>query len=69
MKSPLLALSDPALTRVASRDNIKRRIRKLRQGKDIAQATNDPNFPAVHVQLTKTIRHDQFLRCDTGSGM
>ena len=66
---PLLALSDPALTRVPSRDNIKRRIRKLRQGKDIVQAPNDPNFPAVPVQLTKTIRHGQFLRCDTGPVM
>ena len=66
---PLLALSDPALTRLPSRDNIKRRIRKLRQRKDIAQAPNDSNFPAVPVQLTKTIHHDQFLRCDTGPGM
>ena len=66
---PLLALSDPALTRLPSRENIKRRIRKVSQGKDIAQAPNDPNFPAVPVQLTKTIRHDQFLRCDTGPDM
>ena len=65
---PLLALSDPALTRLPSRDNIKRRIRKLRQGKDISQTPNDPNFPALPVQLTKTIRHDQFLRCDIGPG-
>ena len=66
---PLLALSDPGLTRLPSRYNIKRRIRKLRQGKGIAQAPNHPNFPAALVQLTKIIRHDQFLRCDTGPGM
>ena len=65
----LLVLSDPALTRLLSRDNMKRRIRKLRQGKDIAQAPNYSNFPAVRVQLTKTIRHDQFLRYDIGPGM
>ena len=66
---PLLALSDPALTRLPSRDYIKRRIRKLCQGKDIAQVPNDPNFPAVPVYLSNTPRHDQFLRCDTGTGM
>ena len=65
----LLALSDPVLTRLPSLNNIKRRIRKLRQGKNIAQAPNDLNFPVVPVQLTKTIRHDQFLRCDTVPGM
>ena len=65
----LLALSDPALTRLLLRDNIKRRIRQLRQRKDIAQAPNDLNFSAVAVQLAKTIRHDQFLRCNTGPAM
>ena len=65
----LLALSDPVLTRLSSHDNIKRRIRKLSDGRDIARALNDPNFPFVAVQLAKAIRHDQFLRCDTGSSM
>ncbi|CAF4485250.1 unnamed protein product, partial [Rotaria sp. Silwood2] len=60
-------LSDPALARLPTRDNIKRRIKKLRQEKDIIQAPNDLNFPVVPVQLTKTFRQNQFLRCDTGS--
>jgi hypothetical protein len=64
-----LGLSDPALARLPTRDNIKRRIRKLRQEKDIIQAPNDPNFPVVPDQLTKTLRQNQFLRCDTGPGM
>ncbi|CAF3272194.1 unnamed protein product [Rotaria sp. Silwood2] len=61
-------LSDPALARLPTRDNIKRRIKTLRQEKDIIQAPNDLNFPVVPVQLTKTFRQNQFLRCDTGSG-
>ena len=64
----LVGLSDPVLTRLPSRDNIKR-IKKLRQGKNIAQAPNDPNFSAVPVHLSNTPRRDQFLRCDTGPGM
>jgi len=64
-----LGLSNPALARLPTRDNIKRRIRKLRQEKAIVQAPNDPNFIIVPDQLTKTIRQDQFLRCDTGPGM
>ena len=63
---PLLALSHPALTRLPPRGYIKKRIRKLCQGKDIAQVSNDPNFLIVPVQLTKTIRHNQFLRCAAG---
>jgi len=63
-----LGLSDPALARLPTRDNIKRRIRKLRQENAITQAPNDPNFTTVPAQLTKTIREDQFLRCDTGPG-
>ena len=55
------------LTHLPSRDNVKGRIRQLRQRKDIAQASNDPNFPAVPAQLTKAIRQDQFLHCETGS--
>ena len=65
----LLALSDSVLARLPSCANIKRRTRKLRQRKDIAQAPSDPNLLIVPVQLTKTVRHDQFLRCDTGSGV
>ncbi|CAF3152751.1 unnamed protein product, partial [Rotaria sp. Silwood2] len=59
-------LSDPGLARLPSRDNIKRRIRKLRQGKNIVQIPNDPNFSIIPVQLTKTFRENQFLHCDTG---
>ena len=64
-----VGLSDPVLTRLPPRDNIKRRTRKLRQGKNIAQVPNDPNFSAVSVHLSNTLRHDQFLRCDTGPGI
>ena len=47
-----LGLSDPALARLPTRDNIKRRIRKLRQEKAIVQAPNDPNFTIVPTPLT-----------------
>jgi len=40
----------------------------LRQENAIIQAPNDPNFTTFPAQLTKTIREDQFLRCDTGPG-
>lgn len=63
-----LDLPDPALARLPSRDHIKRRIRKLRQTKDIVQAPNDPNFPAVPIEFTRNHCHQQFLRCDTGPG-
>ena len=65
----LVGLSDPVLTRLPSRDNIKRRIRKLCQGKNIAQAPNDLHFSAVPVHLSNTLCYDQFLRRDTGPGM
>ena len=64
-----LGLSDPALARLPRRDNIKRRIRKLRQNNDIDQVSNDTNFPVVPIQLTKTLRANEFFRCDTDSGM
>ena len=69
MKLLFLGLSDPALAHLPIRDNIKRRIRKLRQNNDIAQASNDANFPVVPIQLTKNLRANEFLCCDTGPGM
>jgi hypothetical protein len=62
-------LSDPAIARLPVRDNIKRRIRMLRQNNQVVKEPNDPNFPSVPIPLTKTLRKDQFLRCDTGPGM
>ncbi|CAF1029457.1 unnamed protein product [Didymodactylos carnosus] len=59
-------MSDEALARLPSRDNIKRRIRMLRQDKKLPSAPNDPNFPNVPTALTVTSRGDKFLRCDTG---
>ncbi|CAF1482897.1 unnamed protein product [Didymodactylos carnosus] len=61
-------MSDPSLSRVPPRDHVKRRIRMLRQDKNLPSAPNDPNFASVPVSLTKTLRQDQFLRCDTGAG-
>ncbi len=62
-------MSDPSLARLPVRDNIKRRIRMLRQKNQMVKEPNDPNFSSVPIQLTTTSRDDQFLRCDTGSGM
>ncbi|CAF2082278.1 unnamed protein product, partial [Rotaria magnacalcarata] len=62
-------ISDPSIVRLPARDNIKRRIRMLRHNNQVVKEPNDPNFPSVPIQLTKTARKDQFLRCDTGPGM
>jgi hypothetical protein len=64
-----LALSDQGIARLPIRDNIKRRIRMVRQNKNIVNAPNDPNFTSIPTSLTKTVRDDMFLRCDTGPGM
>ncbi|CAF4707279.1 unnamed protein product, partial [Didymodactylos carnosus] len=61
-------MSDPSLSRIPPRDHVKRRIRMLRQDKNLPSAPNDPNFASVPISLTKTLRQDQFLRCDTGAG-
>ncbi|CAF1250999.1 unnamed protein product [Adineta ricciae] len=61
-------MSDPSIARLPVRDNIKRRIRLLRQNNQMVKEPNDPNFASVPIPLTKTIRNDQFLRCDTGPG-
>ena len=62
-------MSDPVITRLPVRDNIKRRIRKLRQKGQIAKAPNDLNIANVPHELSQTTRKNQFLRCDTGPGM
>ncbi|CAF1533811.1 unnamed protein product [Adineta ricciae] len=61
-------LSDPSLARLPIRDNLKRRVRMLRQKNQMVKEPNDPNFLSVPVKLTTTLRNDQFLRCDTGPG-
>ncbi|CAF0959112.1 unnamed protein product [Didymodactylos carnosus] len=63
-----IGMSDEALARLPSRDNIKRRIRMLRQDKKLPSSPNDPNFPNVPTALTVTSCGDKFLRSDTGSG-
>ncbi|CAF4921633.1 unnamed protein product, partial [Rotaria magnacalcarata] len=63
-----LELSDPSLARLPVRDNIKRRIRMLRQKKQIVKEPNDPQFQSVPTQLTLNHRREQFLQCDTGPG-
>ncbi|CAF5196186.1 unnamed protein product, partial [Rotaria magnacalcarata] len=62
------ALSDQGIVRLPIRDNIKRRIRMVRKKKNIVNAPNDPNFTTIPTSLTKTVRDDMFLRCDTGPG-
>ena len=62
-------MSDPSIARLSVRDNIKRRIRILRQNNQLLKEPNDPKFPSVPLQLTKTIREETFLRCDPGPGM
>lgn len=64
----ILELSDPSLARLPVRDNIKRRIRMLRQNNQIVKEPNDPQFQSVPTQLTLNHRQEQFLQCDTGPG-
>jgi hypothetical protein len=64
-----LDLSDQTIARLPIRDNIKRRIRKLRENKNVTTAPTDLHFTSIPTSLTETIRHDIFLRCDTGPGM
>ncbi|CAF3023510.1 unnamed protein product [Rotaria sp. Silwood2] len=62
-------MSDPTIARrLPVRDNIKRRIRMLRQNNQLVKVPNDQNFSSVPIPLTKTVRQDQFLCCDTGPG-
>ena len=61
-------MSDPSFARLPVRDNIKRRVRILRQNNQVAKEPNDPNFAFVPTPLIETIRGNQFLRCDTEPG-
>ena len=65
----MLDLSDPSIARLSVRDNIKRRIRVLRQKNQLVKEPNDPKFASVPITLTKTLCGCPFLRCDTGPGM
>ena len=65
----LLGMSDEGITCLPSRENIKRRIRKLRYNNDLVPPPNDANFMSILAILCKTLRQAQFLRCDTGPGM
>lgn len=62
-------MSDQGITRLPCRDNIKRRIRKLRHNNEFTIAPNDPIFLSIPTTLCKTQLQDEFLRCDTGPGM
>ncbi|CAF3516011.1 unnamed protein product, partial [Rotaria sp. Silwood2] len=62
-----LGMSDQAVSRLPIRDNVKRRIRKIRSKNDYTAVPNDPNFVSIPVALGKTKRDSQFLRSDTGS--
>ena len=42
-----LETSDQAVSRLPTRDNIKRRIRKIRSNNDYAAVPNDPNFNSI----------------------
>ncbi|CAM4890946.1 unnamed protein product [Rotaria socialis] len=61
-ENPDVILSDPSLARLPVRDNIKRRIRMLRQNNQIIKKPNDPQFQSVPTQLTFNYRQEQFLR-------
>ena len=65
----LLGMSDDGITRLPSRENIKRRIRKLRYNNDLVPPPNDANFISIPAILCKTLRRAQFLHCDTGPDM
>ncbi|CAF0925580.1 unnamed protein product [Didymodactylos carnosus] len=58
-------MSNEALARLPSGDNIKRRIRISRQDKKLPSAPNDPNLSNVPTTLTVASRGDNFFRCDT----
>lgn len=64
----LTELSDPSLARLPVRDNIKRRIRMVRQNHQVVKEPNDPEFRAVPTKLTVNHRDENFLQCDSGPG-
>ncbi|CAF0851299.1 unnamed protein product, partial [Didymodactylos carnosus] len=51
-----IGMSDEALARLSSRDNIKRRIRVLRQHRKLPSVPNDPNFPNVGLAFQMEIQ-------------
>jgi hypothetical protein len=59
---------DPSIARLPVRENIKRRIRMLRQNNQLVKEPSDPQFPSVPNELTLTHRKEIFLRSDTGPG-
>ena len=60
-------MSDPSITHLPVYDNMKCRVRILRQKKNqVVKEPNDPNFASVSIPLTETIRGNQFVRYDTG---
>ncbi|CAF0834509.1 unnamed protein product [Rotaria sordida] len=61
-------MPDEGITRLPTRENIKRRIRKLRYNNDFISPPNAANFISIPTILCKTLRQAQFLRCDTGPG-
>jgi hypothetical protein len=62
-------MSDQAISRLPMRDNIKRRVRKIRSTNDYTAVPNDPNFLSIPSGLCETQRDSQFLRSDTGPGI
>ena len=62
-------MSDQAVSRLSTRDNIKRRIRKMRSNNDYAAVPNELNFILIPSVLCKSERDSQFLRCDTSPGI
>ncbi|CAF1526042.1 unnamed protein product [Adineta ricciae] len=61
-------MSDPSIARLPVRENIKRRIRILRQNNQLVKEPNDPKFLSVPNELTLTHRKERFLCSDTGPG-
>ena len=64
----ILELSDPSLARLPVRDNIRWRIRMLRQNNQVVNEPNNPQFQSIPTQLTLNHRQKQFLQCDTDPG-
>ncbi|CAF0928710.1 unnamed protein product [Adineta ricciae] len=62
------SMSDSSIARLPVRENIKRRIRILRQNNQLVKEPNDPKFLSVPNELTLTHRKERFLCSDTGPG-
>ncbi|CAF2909433.1 unnamed protein product [Rotaria sp. Silwood2] len=57
---------DEGFTHLPSRDNMKRRIKKLLFNDNFLISPNNSDFISVSIVLCKALRQTQFLRCDTG---